>query len=155
MTESYIEPADDGSTANLVATAEIDIAAPATRVWDALTDPALIAKYFFGAQVQTDWRPGSAIVWKGQYEGTSYEDKGTIVDFQPHRLLRVTHFSPMSGQPDEPENYHTLTYQLDERASNTHVSLSQDNNGSQEEAQHSVDNWATILAGLKKTAESV
>ena len=52
-------------------------------VWKALTDPALIGKYMLGAQVETDWKPGSPIVWKGEYEGKRYEDKGEILDFDP------------------------------------------------------------------------
>jgi uncharacterized protein YndB with AHSA1/START domain len=140
--------------ANLIAEAQIDIAAPPSTVWNALTDPTLIAKYFFGSQVQTDWKPGSPIVWKGQFDGKSYEDRGTILDVEPNRLLRVTHFSPMSGQPDEPENYHTLTYVLDEHAGNTRVSLSQDNNGTEAEARRATANWTTMLEGLKQTVES-
>jgi uncharacterized protein YndB with AHSA1/START domain len=142
MTESYI------------AKGEIDIEAPPSKVWKALTDPELIAKYFFGSQVETDWQPGGAIVWKGEYQGKSYEDKGEILEVEPHRRLRVTHFSPTTGLPDKPENYHTLTYELDERAGGTHVSLSQDNNGSKEEAERSTANWEMVLTGLKKTVEA-
>src|SRR4051794_37901645 len=95
-----------------VATAEIDIDAAPSQVWVALTDPALIKQYFFGTEVVTDWQVGGPIRWTGQYDGKTYEDKGEVVEFAPNRRLQVTHFSPMSGQPDEPENYHTLTYDL-------------------------------------------
>jgi uncharacterized protein YndB with AHSA1/START domain len=139
---------------NIVAKAEIDVAAPASDVWEALIDPKLIAKYFFGSQVKTDWQPGSPIVWKGEYEGKSYEDKGEILDVEPNRRLRVTHFSPMTGLPDKPENYHTVTYDLDEQDGGTHVTLSQDNNGSEEEAERSTANWEMVLSGLKKTVEA-
>jgi uncharacterized protein YndB with AHSA1/START domain len=138
---------------SIVAKAQIDVAAPASKVWHALTDPALIAKYFFGSQVETDWKPGSPIVWKGVYKGKPFEDKGEILDVEPNRLLRMTHFSPLSGQPDRPENYHTLTYELDECDGRTHVALSQDNNGSEEEAEHSKANWEAMLKGLKSTVE--
>ncbi len=138
---------------DLIAKVEIDIAAPVSQVWNALTDPETIAKYFFGSQVQTDWQPGSPIVWKGQYEGKQYEDKGEIVEVEENRFLCMTHFSPLAGAPDEPENYHTLTYTLDERGGGTHVSLSQDNNGSEAEAERATANWATMLEGLKSTVE--
>jgi uncharacterized protein YndB with AHSA1/START domain len=139
---------------NVIAKAEIDVAAPVASVWKALTDPGIIAKYFFGSQVHTDWQPGSPIVWQGEYEGKQYEDKGEILEVEQNRLLRMTHFSPMAGLPDEPENYHTLTYTLDERGGSTHVSLSQDNNGSEAEAERATANWATMLKGLKSTVES-
>lgn len=136
-----------------VAKAEIDVAATASEVWHALTDPEAIAKYFFGSQVQTNWQPGSPIVWKGEYNGHHYEDKGEVLDVAPNRLLRMTHFSPMTGLPDKPENYHTLTYEIAEHGGTTHISLTQDNNGSEAEAQRATANWAAMLDGLKKTVE--
>jgi uncharacterized protein YndB with AHSA1/START domain len=107
----------------------------------------------FGSQVVSDWKQGSPIVWKGEYEGDKYEDKGEIVEIEPERRLKVTHFSPLSGQEDRPENYHTLLYELEERGGKTHVSLSQDNNASKEAAEHSQANWEKMLAGLKQVAE--
>jgi hypothetical protein len=71
----------------------------------------------------------------------------------PERRLVLTHFSPLSGQDDVPENYHTLTYVLEPGGEGTHVSLSQDNNASEEEAAHSRDNWAAMLSGLKSVIE--
>ena len=136
-----------------VATAETEISASAEQVWAALTDPDQIEKYMFGSHVVTDWEPGSAIVWKGEYEGTSYEDKGEIVEVEPGRRLKMTHFSPLSGQEDVPANYHTLDYQLEQQDGKTRVSLSQDNNASEEEAQHSRDNWQKMLTGLKEVVE--
>lgn len=139
--------------ANEIATAQIDIAAPAAQVWQALTDPEIITRYFFGTTVVTDWQPGSPIVWQGEYQGRPYQDKGQVLEVEPGRRLKVTHFSPMTGLPDAPENYHTVTYQIDERGGTTHLSLSQDNNGDEAEAQRATRNWEAILAGLKKTVE--
>ena len=136
-----------------VATAEVDISASPSQVWQALTDPSLIAKYMFGSQVETDWQPGSPITWKGEYEGKSYEDKGEIVAVEPERRLELTHFSPLTGQEDKPENYHSLAYELDEQGDKVHLTLRQDNAGSEEEAEHSAANWQTMLDGLKETVE--
>ena len=136
-----------------VATAQVDINASAQQVWGALTDPEEIAKYMMGAHVQTDWQPGSEITWKGEYQGRAYEDKGEILEFRPPQRLKVTHFSPLSGQPDEPTNYHTVTYDLAERNGKTRVSLSQDNNASEDEAKHSAGNWQMMLDGLKSVVE--
>jgi uncharacterized protein YndB with AHSA1/START domain len=90
-----------------VATAEIEIGESPAKVWIALTDPAHIKTYLFGAEVETDWRPGSSITWKGEHEGRAYEDKGEIVEIESERHLKVTHFRPLSGQDDVPANYHT------------------------------------------------
>jgi uncharacterized protein YndB with AHSA1/START domain len=139
--------------ANIVATAEIDIAASARKVWQALTDPAIIANYFFGSQVETDWRLGSSIVWRGEWQGKPYEDRGTVLRVEPERLLQVSHFSPLSGLPDTPENHHTVTYTLSQREGKTHLLLQQDNNHDEVEAEHTAENWRTMLVALKRTVE--
>lgn len=139
--------------ADYVATAETEISASPTQVWAVLTDPEQIKKFMFGAEVETDWQPGSPIIWKGVYEGKEYEDKGEILAVEPGRLLKVTHYSPLSGQPDTPENYHTLTYELDESGTTTRLSLSQDNNASEEEAEHSRGMWEMLVNGVKEAAE--
>ncbi|MGH3667350.1 MAG: SRPBCC domain-containing protein [Acidimicrobiia bacterium] len=77
-----------------LATAETEISATPAQVWTALTDPEQIQKYMFGTHVETDWRRGSQIVWKGEYEGRAYEDKGEIVEIEPERRLTVIHFNP-------------------------------------------------------------
>ncbi len=93
--------------ADHVATAETEISASPAQVWSALTDPEQIKKYMFGSQVVTDWEQGSPIVWKGEYEGKKYEDKGEVVEIEPERRLKVTHFSPLSGREDTPELPHS------------------------------------------------
>jgi uncharacterized protein YndB with AHSA1/START domain len=143
-----------GRMANHVATATVEIDASPARVWTALTDPAEIEKYMFGSHVVTDWRPGSSIVWEGEYEGKRYEDKGEIVEIKPARRLKLTHFSPLSGQEDVPENYHTLTYELEAAGPMTRVALSQDNNPTAEAAEHSKANWEKMLSGLKEVVET-
>ena len=87
-----------------VATAEVDIEAPAGRVWSALTDPDQIKEYMFGSQVETDWQVGSPITWNGEYEGRPYQDKGEVLTYDEPRELSVTHYSPMMGEPDEPDS---------------------------------------------------
>ncbi len=136
-----------------VATAEIEVNASAGKVWEALTDPDQIQRYMFGSRVETDWEPGGPIVWRGEYEGKEYEDHGTIVEIEPKRHLEVTHFSPLSGKEDVPANYHTLSYTIDERGEQTRISLSQDNNATEEEAEHARLNWEKMLIGLKEVVE--
>ena len=136
--------------ADHIATAEADIDASGDRVWNALTDPEQIKQYMFGSTVSTDWKPGSPIVWKGEYEGKPYEDKGEIVKVERPRRLELTHFSSASGLADRPENYHTLVYELEERDGKTHLSLSQDNNPTEEAADRSRANWETMLESLKR-----
>ena len=95
-----------------VATAQTDVAAAPERVWAALTEPEQIAAYMDGSNVTTTWEVGSPITWDGEYEGREYQDKGEVLTYDEPNVLSVTHYSPMMGQPDEPENYHTLVYTL-------------------------------------------
>lgn len=138
---------------NLVAHASTTIAAPPDKVWHALTDPDTIKRYFFGTTLRSDWKEGGSITWSGEWRGRQYEDKGVILQFRPPRLLQYTHFSPLSGVPDTPENYHTVTVELSGDGHNTQVSLSQDNNASEQARDHSAKNWEMVLAGLKKVLE--
>ncbi|HEX6877962.1 MAG TPA: SRPBCC domain-containing protein [Nocardioidaceae bacterium] len=140
--------------ADHVATAAVEVSASPHQVWAALTDPVQVKKYMFGADVESDWQPGSRVVWRGDYEGRRFEDKGQVLEADPGRLLKVTHFSPLSGQQDVPENYHTLTYELEAAGDRTRVSLTQDNNSSPEEAEHSRRNWEMMLGRLKEVVES-
>ena len=137
----------------VMASADVDISAPVEQVWAALTEPEEISKYMFGTSVETDWRPGSRITWSGEWEGKAYQDKGEIVEIEPPRRLKVTHFSPLTGQEDRPENYHTLTYDLTEQGGSTHVALTQDNNADESEAERASETWTTMLGGLKKSVE--
>jgi uncharacterized protein YndB with AHSA1/START domain len=134
-----------------VAVAEVDIDASAERVWAVLTDPGELKELWFGAVVETDWQVGSPITWSGEWEGTPYQDKGEILAIEPGRLLRLTHFSPLTGQPDVPENYHTLTYTL---TGKTHLKLEQDNNATEDEAKHSQGMWEMLVAKVKQAAEA-
>jgi uncharacterized protein YndB with AHSA1/START domain len=138
---------------NLVATSTIIIDAPADRVWKVITDPAAVKEFMFGADLETDWTEGSPILWRGEWEGKSYEDKGEILEVDPGRRLVHTHFSPLGGEEDKPENYHTLTWTLENRDGATRLTLSQDNNANEDAAEHSKGMWDMLVADVKKIAE--
>lgn len=141
------------NTQELIAHAEITINTNTQKVWDALTKPEIIKKYMFGTIVASDWKVGGSITWKGEWEGKKYEDKGIIRQIKPEKIIQYTHFSPLTGLPDIPENYHLVTIELNARGENTFVSLSQDNNETEEAKKHSEKNWSSMLSGLKKVLE--
>lgn len=137
-----------------LAKASVTVNAPASRVWDALTQPALIKQYLFGTEVSTDWQPGSAITYRGVWEGKPYEDKGKVLQAEPRKRLVSTFWSALAGKPDLPENYQTVSYILDPDGSATRLTVTQNNNASQDEANHSAQNWQMVLDGLKKLLEN-
>ena len=137
------------------AIATVTIDAPRAQVWDALTNPEMVKQYMHGTNLSTDWKVRSPIAWRGEWKGQSYEDKGEVLEADPPQVLKYTHWSPMGGSDDKPENYHTVRYELAEDGGQTTVTLKQDNNATQEEADKmTVDNWGPVLQGLKQTAEA-
>jgi uncharacterized protein YndB with AHSA1/START domain len=134
------------------ATATLD--APASKVWDALTEPDQIKQYMFGTQVSTDWKVGSPISYKGEWKGKSYEDKGKVLEIEPRKRLVSTFWSALAGLPDKPENYKTVGYELAPDGDKTKLTITQDNNASQEEAAEAEKNWKMVLDGIKKLVEA-
>jgi uncharacterized protein YndB with AHSA1/START domain len=140
--------------AGFVATAQTDVAAPPERVWAALTEPEQIAVYMDGSNVTTTWEVGSPITWAGDHDGRAYEDKGEVLTYDEPNVLSMTHYSPMMGQPDEPENYHTLVYTLTGNDAGTHLDLTQDGNESEEQSEQFGQHWQQMLDGLKAHIEN-
>jgi uncharacterized protein YndB with AHSA1/START domain len=50
----------------------IDVEAPAATLWRVLTESAFIEKYMFGCYADTDWKPGSQLLWKGATDNKLY-----------------------------------------------------------------------------------
>jgi uncharacterized protein YndB with AHSA1/START domain len=138
---------------NLIAKASVTINASSEKVWDALVNPEAIKQYMFGTNVVSGWREGSPIFWRGEWQGKPYEDKGVILRFKPGRGLQYSHFSPLSGLPGKPESYHTVTIELSDEEDHTRVSLTQDNNLTEQARDHSETNWRIMLTALKSTLE--
>jgi len=136
------------------ATRTLRIAAPPSRVWATLTEPDLVREYMHGTNMATSWTVGEPITWAGEWQGKSYLDKGTVLEVDPIQHLRYTHWSPMGGSEDRPENYHTVSIDLTPEGSKTKLTLTQDNNPTQAEADAMAENnWGPMLEGLKATAE--
>lgn len=138
---------------NLTAKATILINAPISKVWDALINPALIKQYFFGTEAISDWKVGSTIVFRGLWEGKTYEDRGIILAIEPNKLLRYNYWSSMSGIPDAPENYANITYSLSSTNEMTALDIIQDGIATEEARKHSEDNWIVVFNGMKKLLE--
>jgi len=127
--------------------------APIDKVWQGLTDPAIVKQYFFGAELESDWQVGGPITFSGEWEGHEYKDGGVILEIDPTKLLKYTYWSSVSGTEDKPENYNNITYELNEIEGVTTLVITQDGVKSQEAAEHSEQNWKGIFDGLKKIIE--
>ncbi len=146
--EEWTVTLDDLSVTNVIV-----IEASIEEVWTALTTPDLIKRWFLGVDTMTDWKVGSSLVHTGAYQGKPYVDKGEILRFEPPRLLVHTHWSDLSGKPDEPENYQQVTWGLVERGEATELTLTERNLPSEEAKVVSEQSWKTVLRNLKDLLE--
>jgi uncharacterized protein YndB with AHSA1/START domain len=144
--------------AELLIRKSIDIDAPVETLWKVLTDSEFIKQYMFGCTAETDWKPGSPLLWKGAADGKLYV-KGHVVSIEkPHRLA-YTIFDPNSTIKDIPANYLTMTYELKKRTERASVlEITQGDFSAVEDGerryQHSLDGDDSVLSGIKKLAEA-
>jgi uncharacterized protein YndB with AHSA1/START domain len=138
----------------LIAETSVSVDTTPAQVWKVLTTPKLIKKYLMGTDVTSDWKEGSTITYNGEYEGKKYHDKGVIKKIDPEKILQSTYLSSMSGKEDKPENYNLVTYKITKRDDKTVITLTQDNNATEKEKEHSTENWKAVLKKLKEVAES-
>ena len=131
----------------------VTINAPSFKVWHALVTPEIIKHYFFGVETITDWREGSPIIFRGDWEGKPFEDKGKILKFEPEKLLATTYWSAFFGLPDSPENYQRVVYELSPEGKQTVLTITQDDIRTEESRDHTAKNWEMVLNALKNLLE--
>jgi uncharacterized protein YndB with AHSA1/START domain len=129
------------------------IHASPSSVWKALIDPEIVKKYMHGAEVDSDWEVGSPITFRGVWEGRPYEDKGTILEIIPERVLGFTFWSPLSGTDDFEDNYAHVTYHVSEYDDVTTLTITQDNLETDEAVVKAEENWINVMKNIKKILE--
>ena len=130
------------------------IKAPVEKVWDALVNPAIIKQYLFGTNARSDWKAGSPIYFEGEWEGKTYQDKGTILEIIPNELLKYDYWSSMSKMEDKPENYMVITFRISkDENDHTMLSLLQENIADEQTKNHSMENWQMVIGNLKRILE--
>ncbi len=140
----------------------IVIHAPAAKVWDTLVNPEQTVKYMFGCVPLTDWKVGSSLLWKGNFDGIEMVAvKGAIMEIRPEQYLAYTVIDPNDPKiPDIPENYLTVTYTLSTANGDTILSVTQGDYSKVAEGekryQHTVADggWDPILEQIKQLAEA-
>ena len=141
---------------------QIEIKAPASTVWDALTNPEMTKQYMFGCETISDWEIGSSLLWQGEYEGKKMVFvKGHIVDLVPNQLLSYTVIDPNGSIPDLPENYLTVSYELVQKDGYTLFTVTQGDyntvaEGARrfEESSNGGEGWNPILKAIKALIEA-
>lgn len=146
----------------LIITNSIRINAQPEQVWNALTNPAETKKYMFGCETVSDWQPGSALLWEGEWEGKKMVFvKGSVVSIEPGMHLSYTVIDPNNPAiADIPENYLTVTYDLTEEDGRTLLTVTQgdyskvaDGERRYAESYNGGEGWNPILEKIKAQVE--
>jgi uncharacterized protein YndB with AHSA1/START domain len=124
--------------------------APIAKVWALLTEPALVKQYFFGTDLVTTWEVGTPIFFRGEWEGTPYEDKGTVLKFVPEKELQYDYRSSWSTLPDLPENYQIITNRVKSKGNQTILTIMQTNIATIEQKNDSSKNWKGLMKSMEK-----
>jgi uncharacterized protein YndB with AHSA1/START domain len=140
----------------------IIINAPATKVWDVLTNPEMTKIYMFGCETVSEWQIGSELLWQGTYEGKEMVFvKGIIKEIIPHSKLVYSTFDPNGTIEDIPKNYLDVTYLLTEENGATTFTVTQgdyntvaDGERRYKEGYNNGEGWNPILVEIKKITEA-
>jgi len=130
---------------------EIYIKTTPERLWEAITDPQIRAKYNFGSGAYSDWEPGSHIDMRAEnFDGLLGE--GEVLEAVPPRRLvhtMVAHFSPEA----EAEGSSRVTWEIEPVGDSCRLVLTHDQmrDGANDQLY---GGWPMILSGLKTWLES-
>lgn len=128
---------------------EIYIKTTPERLWKAITNTEMRAKYTFGAVITSDWTPGS------RYEGAGWGGpicEGENLEVDPPRRL-VQSFRALWGDDVKSEGTSRVTWEIEQvgdscRLVVTHDQLREDANS------QLFGGWPMVLSGLKTLLET-
>lgn len=128
--------------------------APIEKVWNALTQPALVKQWQYGSDLITDWIVGNEIRFRNEWEGQVFEQWGTVLEVIPNQKIKYSLFFPRPELEDKPENYFIMSYILSEENQKVKLEILQEDNrpGAIQEEPQGEEN--PILQGLKALIES-
>jgi uncharacterized protein YndB with AHSA1/START domain len=130
---------------------EIYIKTTPERLWEAITDPGMRAKYSFGVGVASDWTPGS------RYEAEHAEagmpiSEGENLEVDPPRRL-VQSFTALWSDEVKSEGESRVTWEIEPVGSSCRLTVTHDQlrEGANDELY---GGWPMILSGLKTLLET-
>jgi uncharacterized protein YndB with AHSA1/START domain len=136
---------------NLKLETTIELNASISKVWQGLTDPKYVKQYFYGTNLECNWKKGCPILFKGEWEGKPYEEKGEIIEIEEGKSATYSYLS--TGFEDTPDNYAIITYRLIPDGDKTLLIIIQEGFKNRQACDHSAEGWKTVLNGLKVLLE--
>jgi uncharacterized protein YndB with AHSA1/START domain len=132
----------------------VEISAPAKKVWLALTVPDLVKRWQYGSDLLTTWEVGTPIIFRNEWNGRVFEQRGNVVEFSPTSRLKYSLFVPRPDLHDIPEHYFFMTYELTESEDVTSLLVRQeDPRPSPPNESPGGDEGPDVLASLKELVE--
>lgn len=138
-------------------TKSILIQVPAAKVWPVLTDPKWVKTWLADTPMEftTDWIVGNPIVIRGDLHGVYFENRGTVLQFEPEKALSYNYWNNISRLPDMPENYSTIVFNLTAMETGTQLTVTVKDLVSEIAYKHIEFYWNVTLELLKKAAEDM
>jgi uncharacterized protein YndB with AHSA1/START domain len=132
----------------------VTILAPAKKVWLALTSPGLVKHWQYGSDLLTTWEIGTPIIFRNEWNGRVFEQKGKVLEFLPESRLKYSLFFPRPDLQDIPEHRIFMTYELTESEGVTSLLVRQeDPRPSAPVEAPGGDEGPDVLSGLKELVE--
>lgn len=132
----------------------IEIKAPVERVFRALTTSEEIPKYYPLIEVESTWKLGADVLYKGEVDGTPFTDFGVIEAIEPPKLYEYRYWSDNHGTERLPDNYIRISYSLSSSNGGTELLLTQSNIISEDLYQlMETQVWDYLLGSLKDYIE--
>jgi DNA-binding transcriptional ArsR family regulator len=130
---------------------EIYIRTTPERLWEAITDPDIRAKYNFGAGVISDWKVGSPLKMGVENQGMLLGD-GEILEVDPPRRLVHTMIA-LWGEDVKAEGASRVSWDIEQIEDSCRLTVTHDQlrEGANEQL---FGGWPMILSGLKTWLES-
>jgi uncharacterized protein YndB with AHSA1/START domain len=130
---------------------EIYIKTTPERLWEALTDPDMRAKYSFGSRIESDWTPGSSYQASGP-DGTGVLVEGENVEVEPPRRLVQT-MTALWSDDVKREGASRVTFEIAPVGDSCRLTVTHDQlrEGAHDEIY---GGWPMILSGLKTLLET-
>lgn len=134
----------------------IHINAPTSEVWHALTTPKLMNQWMMPdaeLNIVTEWKVGGPIVIRGHMNGKDFENRGTVLKFEPEKVLQYTHLSSISRLPDRAESYSIIGFSLEPVENQTTLELTLSNFPNESIHKHLAFYWNVTLEILRRMLE--
>ncbi len=130
---------------------EIYIRTTPERLWEAITDPEIRARYNFGAGVRSDWTPGARLEMSSP-KSDGLLGEGEVVEADPPRRLVHT-MRALWGDDVRAEGTTRVTWEIEPIADSCRLTLTHDQlrEGANEQLY---GGWPMILSGLKTWLET-